>query len=78
MTTKNKSTVIIRFDPSDWTTEDVAIHLHKDIATLKETIEKAIHNDCTDTLLFEIQSFYGKVRTWLDLYSEVKLRGTEE
>ncbi|MBR2694827.1 MAG: hypothetical protein IKE69_11515 [Thermoguttaceae bacterium] len=58
-------------DPPDWTTEDIASHLHKDVAALKLTLENAIRTNDTDKLLDDIQNFHGRVRSWLRLYSMV-------
>lgn len=66
----------VMLDPMDWTPNDVVSHLHKDVAELKKNLEFAVTNDCTDTLLLEIQNFYGKVKAWLDLY-EVVTKGTK-
>ena len=59
---------------SDWTTEDVVSHLLQDTSQLKETLVDSIRNHDTDSLLLIIRCFHGKVRTWLDLYSEVRDR----
>lgn len=56
----------VMLDPMDWTTVE-----------LKKNLEFAVTNDCTDTLLLEIQNFYGKVKAWLDLY-EVVTKGAEK
>lgn len=61
-------------NPSDWTTEDVVCHLLKDTSQLKDTLVDSIKNHDTGSLLLIISSFHGKVRTWLDLYSDVRDR----
>ena len=58
-------------DPPDWTTEDIAVHLHRDVAILKEKLEDAMRGHDTDELLNDIQNFHGRVRSWLRLYSMV-------
>ena len=58
-------------DPPDWTTEDIAVHLHKDVAILKEKLEDSMRDNETNKLLDDIQNFHGRVRSWLRLYSIV-------
>lgn len=58
-------------DPPDWTTEDIASHLHKDVATMEQKLRDAIYDKQTDALLDDIQNFHGRVRSWLRLYSIV-------
>ena len=58
-------------DPLDWTTEDIAVHLHRDVAILKERLEDSMRVNDTDKLLDDIQNFHGRVRSWLRLYSIV-------
>lgn len=63
--------VLAPLDPPDWTTEDIAVHLHKDVAILKEKLEDSMRNNDTGKLLDDIQNFHGRVRSWLRLYSIV-------
>ena len=58
-------------DPPDWTTDAIAVHLHKDVAILKERLEDSLRNNDTGKLLDDIQNFHGRVRSWLRLYSIV-------
>ena len=58
-------------DPPDWTADDIAVHLLKDVAMLKERLEAALSCNGTDKLLNDIQNFHGRVRSWLRLYSMV-------
>ena len=67
----------VMLDPMDWTPNDIARHLRQDAVAFKRAIDNAIDDDYTDTLLLEIQNFYGKVKTWLELY-EVVTKGTKE
>lgn len=58
-------------DPLDWNTDAIAVHLHKDVAILKERLEDSMHANDTDKLLDDIQNFHGRVRSWLRLYAMV-------
>lgn len=58
-------------DPPDWTTEDIARHLRRDVVALDDTLLNAIRNNKTDKLLAYIENFHGRVRSWLRLYASV-------
>ena len=58
-------------DPADWTTEEIARHVCMDAHAICTKMDDAQRDHKTDTLLTDLQNYYGKIRSWLQLYSAV-------